>query len=875
MPPLYVVMPIFNGWDRAQSAINSVIKNTDPSLAQLIVVDNGSTDGTKDGLKGFLEKFPDRIRVVTNEKNLGFSGGVNTGLSAIQGLPWDGVCLLNSDVVVTPYWLHRLWLNLTHTPLLRLGAIGPMANNVGGSQNAGQVSYTDEHTLVEFATQRAQAFGSRIQHVGFLTGLCFLMKREVFDSVGFFDERFFPGNWEDNDYCLRMQAAGYHLAIDLATYIHHDGSNSFKQANMDRRKIYVDNKKAFREKWRAPESPWEKMSLEKYKLRNQEPVYLTQEGYQGLVKKYVVAACRVKDGAWIIGKVLDRISQFADEIVILIDQKTTDNTEEIVRRYPKVTHVEREEPHPYNEAWSRNKVLDMARDRHADWIWCFDCDEMPGPEILNDLNHLTNPPDPMTTLWTFPIIQLWNSNNTWRQDGVWGNFVQGRMYRVLPKQKIENSNNLIHSGSHPAFGAGSVGRSLVRIVHFGNVDSSLRKKKYEWYTSTDKDGDLNMVLGNFKDYYWKLYYGQPPEGAAPVWKVIPDDDKWERPAYGHFFKRDLYRHVYDESGMHLIEFDESVTISLTILVKNEGQNLLARALTSAAPFVTEIILVDTGTWQGEDDLAEQIGAKVHYFSWCDDFSAARNFSMSKATGDWIFRLDPDEFLPREHGPALVGLAQDKTVDGYLWPIRNYQEMPDHKGEGKWVLSETCRLYRNQPGIRFTGIVHEEIDDSLLEIARKRLAAKGVDITNVSDTELKKEMKIVRIPYFIAHFGYLRGQEFLDQKFDYYCALGEQQIQHTPDDARAYFNTAVHYYHVGDLEKSLVRYKQNLEKEPNNFMALSDIGAIYFLLGNVGEAQKWFKRAFKAIGTTAHPMHRQKIEQNLQAARAKAMDLLLF
>lgn len=874
MPPIYVISPLFNAWDRTESMIFSFLKTVDPSLAHLVLVDNGSTDGTKEGLKKFVEQYPDRIRVITNEKNLGFAGGVNTGLTAIESLPWEGVCLLNSDVVLTANWLSRMWMHLMHSSIPNLGIIGPMSNQVGGVQSVGQTSYTNEATLNAFAAERAQAFSGQVASTGVLIGLCYLMKRQVFDKIGYFDTRFFPGNWEDNDYSLRAMSAGFQLGVDLSTYIHHEGSVSFIQAKVDRRAAYVDNKKRFRAKWRSPESPWEQVALERYRLRKQEPVYLTEPGYEGLVKKYVVAACRVKDGAWIIGKVLERISQFADEIVVLVDQHTSDNTEEIVRQFPKVTHMEKEPPHEYNEAWSRNKVLDMARDRGADWIWCFDCDEMPGPEIVDELPYLTNPADPQVCLWTFPIVQLWNSDKTWRQDGLWGNFLQGRMYRVLPNQRINNSNNKVHSGSHPNFGPGSISRSFVRIVHYGNVDPAIRQKKYEWYTRTDTDGDLGMVLGNKRDYYWRMYYGQPVEGAVPEWRTIPDDDKWGIPRYGNFYKRDLYRHVIDERGLQLIPFDETTRLSLTMLVKNEGPQMLQRALMSVSPFITEAIVVDTGTSQGEDDVAEQLGAKVHYFTWCDDFSAARNFSMSKARGNWIFRLDPDEFLPQDFGPHLIQLAQERGVDGYLWPIRNYQEVPDGKGEGRWVLSETCRLYRNQPGVRFEGLVHEEIDSSLLAIARKRLVAKGAVESELTEVQLQQELQIRRVPYFIAHFGYLRGQQFLDQKFDYYCSLGEQQILKKPEEGAAYFNTAVHYYHVGDMEKALSRYHEAVKRSPQNFMALSDIGAVHFQLGNLHEARQWFKKALKAAGPTVHPLQRQKIEQNLQAVQIRAMELLL-
>ena len=87
----------------------------------------------------------------------------------------------------------------------------------------------------------------------------------------------------------------------------------------------------------------------------------------------------------------------------------------------------------------------------------------------------------------------------------------------------------------------------------------------------------------------------------------------------------------------------TTTISLCMIVKNEGHNL-HRCLQSVQGFVNQIIVVDTGSEDNTVEIARSYGAEVHFFEWCDDFAAARNHSLSFATGDWILVLDADEKL---------------------------------------------------------------------------------------------------------------------------------------------------------------------------------------------------------------------------------------
>lgn len=93
----------------------------------------------------------------------------------------------------------------------------------------------------------------RIKPTSMLTGLCLLVKREVFDVIGLFDERFSIGNFEDNDFYLRARLANYELRVAEGAFIHHYGSRTFKSLKVDYAGIMRENQKRFRLKWGLPE----------------------------------------------------------------------------------------------------------------------------------------------------------------------------------------------------------------------------------------------------------------------------------------------------------------------------------------------------------------------------------------------------------------------------------------------------------------------------------------------------------------------------------------------------------------------------------------------------------------------------------------------
>ena len=153
-------------------------------------------------------------------------------------------------------------------------------------------------------------------------------------------------------------------------------------------------------------------------------------------------------------------------------------------------------------------------------------------------------------------------------------------------------------------------------------------------------------------------------------------------------------------------------LSLTMIVKNE-EGYLEECLKSVKNVVDEIIVIDTGSTDRTVEIAEKYGANVFEFDWVNDFSAARNFALSKATGKWILYLDADERL---HQKSVKELAKIKTLNekaGYFCTVKSLDNQNNRDNSMRYI-----RLFRNIEGLRFVGKVHEQISASLTENGAK-------------------------------------------------------------------------------------------------------------------------------------------------------------
>ena len=237
-----IIILTWNQLPFTQACLESIRRSTSEPY-QLIMVDNGSSDGTALWLRE-LARTDDRITVIENARNCGFAAGCNQGISAAQG---EYILLLNNDTVVTEGWLGGMRELLERYP--DAGIIGPMTNSASGVQVVAGAGYQTIDELPSWAAVFRKDYRYRIIPQRRIVGFCMLFRRDLVESIGLLDESFGSGNYEDDDYCLRAELAGYRNLIAGDVFIHHEGGATFSGNQMDRGRENRQNRALFTRKW--------------------------------------------------------------------------------------------------------------------------------------------------------------------------------------------------------------------------------------------------------------------------------------------------------------------------------------------------------------------------------------------------------------------------------------------------------------------------------------------------------------------------------------------------------------------------------------------------------------------------------------------------
>lgn len=208
-------------------------------------------------------------------------------------------------------------------------------------------------------------------------------------------------------------------------------------------------------------------------------------------------------------------------------------------------------------------------------------------------------------------------------------------------------------------------------------------------------------------------------------------------------------------------------ISLCLIVRDE-QEMLPDCLLSVQGAVDEIVLVDTGSNDQTVTTAEQFGARVFHFPWNGDFSAARNYSLHQASGDWVLILDADERLSAESARSLRETLLRTEAEGLRVHVRDRVREHD---QVDYLVNVSTRLFRNRPEYRYARRIHEQIEGA---IARAKLGPPPVlcDI-------------------WIEHLGYLPEVVQRKQKRQRNLQLLEAEVK-VGGDGFACYNLGVEY-----------------------------------------------------------------------------------
>jgi GT2 family glycosyltransferase len=256
-----IVMVTFDNLVLNRLSLETLLAHTGD--CEIVVVDNGSRDGTVDYLKELSALNP-RIHPVFNAQNLGFARASNQGIAAGHG---DILVLLNNDTLVPPGWLPRL---VGHLAGENVGAVGPVTNRIGNEAQL-DVACRAYGDFLEVAANVAVTRAGTAFEIPTLTMFCFAMRRKIFDQVGKIDEAFGIGTLEDDDYSLRLKQAGFRLLCAEDVFVYHFGEASFGKLVSDGsyNRLLVENQRRFEKKWSHPWSPYGRRIGAKYRAERE------------------------------------------------------------------------------------------------------------------------------------------------------------------------------------------------------------------------------------------------------------------------------------------------------------------------------------------------------------------------------------------------------------------------------------------------------------------------------------------------------------------------------------------------------------------------------------------------------------------------------
>lgn len=273
-------------------------------------------------------------------------------------------------------------------------------------------------------------------------------------------------------------------------------------------------------------------------------------------------------------------------------------------------------------------------------------------------------------------------------------------------------------------------------------------------------------------------------------------------------------------------------LSLCMIVKNE-EEYLGRALTCVRDIVNEMVVVDTGSTDGTMDIAKEFGARVFKYEWNNDFSAAKNYAISKASGDWILSLDADEIIAKRDLQEIVKLIEINHSFGYKLIQRNYTNktnitgwMPnpmdyqEGNGYAGYFPSPLVRLFRNDNRIRFQGLIHE-IVEPVMENA-------GLPFQDTN------------IP--IHHYGMSKGERRFNQKICLYAELEEKKARQKTGDILSLVRAASLYNEVGEFDKAAGLLKEVLHHMPDCAGAYHELAMLHEKKGELSAAEGFYLRA---------------------------------
>ena len=779
-----IIIPVAGHLKHLKKCVENIRKHTSEAH-EIIFVDNGCKGGTLKWIRQAVKR-KSNYRLIKAGKEAGLGKCINSGMAASSG---EYIILLRDHVIVANGWLDGMLGCIKRAD--DTGIIGPMTN---GRAAGTQCVVDSDHVKIDQLENYAGAFLERNRHRRVpsreIADFCMLFRRGLVEHIGPFDEELERGS-DSHDYCLRAAIEGYRNLIAGDVFV------------LCAALPPKGNKRSFDYKWKDIDEKshdGERLGVLKA-ITDGEKLYQREE-----VDKAVVT-------------LIDGIKYRPDEEAIyhrltemLID---CERFKEGLDAVDSIPEDKRDSAKTLELTGYCKAGLELYGEaaQCADRALLLNGLSAPALNLMGVLAHARDDKSASEDFFKKAIaadpgygeaytnlgILEWEAG---RKKGALETLEKG--FILCPTAKDNRTAYLAAISETAEFERAEAVFREAKTLHpqdrriaFLLIDILIRQKKYD---SAMRDIREAMITFGIND------------GILSAAQAVLDR--------------------FDAQETRDVE--KKPALSLCMIVKDE-EDCLARCLMSAMPVADEIVIVDTGSTDRTKAIAKTFGAKVYDFEWTDDFSEARNLSLSKATGDWILVLDADETISAldydrltrivknnaDHPPAYSIMTRNYVKPPYVvgWTCNNGEYPDEEEGTG-WYPSWKVRLFPNESRIRFENPVHEFVHDSL-----KR---NGIEMIE-SD-----------IP--VHHYGQLNREEYV-AKGDKYFQLGKKKLEEKGEDLDALTELAVQAGgEFGKYEEAVGLWERVLKIDPRNTKALLNMGGAFLRLHKYEAARTSSKMA---------------------------------
>ena len=263
------------------------------------------------------------------------------------------------------------------------------------------------------------------------------------------------------------------------------------------------------------------------------------------------------------------------------------------------------------------------------------------------------------------------------------------------------------------------------------------------------------------------------------------------------------------------------SLGAAIIVKNAESSIL-RALDSLSGLVQQIVVVDTGSTDQTPQICSRFGTELHFRTWTDNFSEARNYALERMRTDWIIQLDADEKLDTDSLTNINSLLDNSKVGGLHIKILN---VLDGGIESEHTYT---RIFRRHSSIRYEGAIHEQIADSIRQA--------GFEIIDSS--------------VVIQHFGYA---DHSPEKIERNASLLRKELANNPNDAWLIYHLGLTEFAAGNHSEAETLFESIIH---SSALSVEQNETVRLRLAQIALANGESETAHQRLNFNSSDIHRE-------------------